>query len=296
MVRQAVCHCSCSVGQSRSSSISLTLELLRCRLRVKRAALHWIFSILEMSFTVYLYGSHTLVAYSRMDLTIDLYAVYIYALSFIFLDPIFKFRLRNRSIFFRLAQLLLMRVSHSQLTLESEHLLSFGTVVADACVSLLSEIALDGLDALWQRRSSATVRGGCGPGHWSFGFLWAVDDCTFPGETERTRPTQTPTPPGSLVELITYILPPDLGCRGWNDTGWQTVGMGRKPSGADDWCVGEKDKVLWLSPVECLTPLQCNLPLPHLATTHYCLFPIMKEGCNPANHASSNTIVWKLVD
>ena len=92
-----VCHLSCSICQSRASSFSSTLEVW-FRLRVKRAALCWIFSIQYSGDALPDGdGSHTLEAYLRMGLTIDFYA-----LSLIFLDTICRFRLRKPSSLFPL--------------------------------------------------------------------------------------------------------------------------------------------------------------------------------------------------
>ena len=105
-VRLAVCRRCWSLGHSCVSSISSTLKVLWCQFRAKWAVLRWIISVLEMLILVS--GSQTWQAYSRIV------PVALYAFPLVSHELIFRFHVKNPSILFALARLLLC-LSHLML-------------------------------------------------------------------------------------------------------------------------------------------------------------------------------------
>ena len=84
-----------SVGQARESMMELTQDVWWCLFVTHLAARRWTFSIVFMLFAEC--GSQTVAEYSRIGRTKALYAV-----SFVFLFPIFRFLLRKPSVLFAL--------------------------------------------------------------------------------------------------------------------------------------------------------------------------------------------------
>ena len=86
---------SWSVGQAREWMMELMQDVWWCLFVTHLAARRWTFSIVFMLFAEC--GSQTVAEYSRIGRTKALYAV-----SFVFLFPIFRFRLRKPSVLFAL--------------------------------------------------------------------------------------------------------------------------------------------------------------------------------------------------
>ena len=92
---------SSRLRQFRCCSMSLTLDVFPCLFVTNLAALRWTISILFMSFLIY--GSHTVLAYSKVGLT---------SCSLTDVEPILRFLRKKIRVLFALVHMLLTWDSH----------------------------------------------------------------------------------------------------------------------------------------------------------------------------------------